>query len=167
MMAVRKRPDGWWYPWIFVAGFLVVFAVNGIMLFFATSTFSGLSVEKSFEKGNAYNSEIAAHNAQQATGWNGDVRLLGSLVLPDGGRKVRWIFDLKDRTGATVQGMDVIAEVKRPAVQGYDQVIRPVATEDGYIVEMELPLKGQWEITLKANRMGDPTFRMRKRLQVP
>ena len=28
-MSNSKRPDGWWYPWLFVAAFGVIIAVNG------------------------------------------------------------------------------------------------------------------------------------------
>ncbi len=113
-----RRPDGWWYPWIFVAGFLVVIAVNGTMLFFATSTFSGLSVERAFERGNAYNAEIAAERAQAARGFDFDVVLAA-------------------RGGGV------------------------------YAAEIALPLKGQWEAKLIAERAGEPPFRLRQRVPVP
>lgn len=167
-MAIKKRPDGWWYPWIFVAGFLVVLVVNGIMLFAATSTFSGLSVEKSFEKGNAYNAEIAAANAQVATGWQGAVRIVDIRAIGDENRKVRVAFDIRDREGQPLRGLTVRATVERPTVRGYDQDVTLVADEThGYLAEIALPMKGQWEIRLRADRRGDPTFRLRERLQIP
>lgn len=168
MAMARKRPDGWWYPWIFVAGFGVVLLVNGIMLYAATSTFSGLSVQKSFEKGNAYNAEIAAAEAQAALGWQGSVRVVGSRTTADGARQLRWSFQLKDKAGQPIEGMSVRAIVERPAVKGHDQIVVPAATAPGvYSVDMTVPFKGQWEVRLTAKRRGDPTYRMRYRLQIP
>ena len=36
----RKRPQGWWYPWIFVGVFGVVFAVNMTMVKFVITSYS-------------------------------------------------------------------------------------------------------------------------------
>jgi len=164
----KQRPAGWWYPWIFVAGFGVVLIANGLMMFFASSTFSGLSVEKAYKKGNMYNAEIAASKAQAALGWQGDVRVIGSRTVKDGARQVRWKFTLKDKTGALIQGMDVVAKLERPTMQGYDQNLRMIAdAKDGYVADVILPMKGQWEVRVIATRRGVPPYRMRYRLKIP
>ncbi len=168
MAMTKNRPDGWWYPWLFVAGFAVVLAVNSVMLYMATTTFSGLSVEKSFEKGNAYNAEIAAAEAQLALGWQGEVKVTGVRKLPEDGRLVRWAFVLRDKTDQPIEGMDVRAILKRPAVRGYDQIVALTALEPGvYGIDTELPFKGVWEVSLTAKRLGDPPYRLRHRLQIP
>ncbi|MGE5500712.1 MAG: FixH family protein, partial [Ignavibacteriales bacterium] len=43
-MAAERRP-GWWYPYIFVAAFVVVVGVNAAMAYFASSTFTGLETD--------------------------------------------------------------------------------------------------------------------------
>ncbi len=164
----RRRPDGWWYPWIFVAGFLVVFAVNGAMLHLATATFSGLSVEKAFERGNAYNAEIAAARAQAALGWQADFGLAASRIEADGSRRVRLRLSVRDALGAPVEGLAATLVLERPAVKGHDRDLVLAARGDGvYAVETVLPLKGQWEARLVAGRAGAPPLRLRRRIQVP
>ena len=49
----RARADGWWYPWIFVFGMLVVIAVNIVLITSAIDTFPGLDTEDAYQKGLA------------------------------------------------------------------------------------------------------------------
>ncbi|MCW8952841.1 MAG: FixH family protein, partial [Rhodospirillales bacterium] len=56
--AANNRKPGWWYPWIFVGGMTIVVIVNGIMIYFALSTFTGLETRNHYEKGLAYNTNI-------------------------------------------------------------------------------------------------------------
>jgi nitrogen fixation protein FixH len=164
----RRRPDGWWYPWIFVAGFAVVIAVNGAMLHLATSTFSGLSVEKAFERGNAYNAEIAAQAAQAAQGWQADFGLAASRIEADDSRRVRFRLAVADASGRPVEGLAVALHLERPAAKGFDRDLPLAAQGNGvYAAETVLPLKGQWEARLVAGRAGAPPLRLRSRVQVP
>ena len=49
-----------------VAGFVVVVAVNAVMLTLALGTFNGLSTDGAYDRGLAYNQTLAAEAAQQA-----------------------------------------------------------------------------------------------------
>lgn len=164
----RKRPQGWWYPWIFVGVFGVVFAVNMTMVKFATSTFSGLAVEHAFDKGNAYNMEIAAEKAQQALRWTAAFAVAESRPEADDARTVRWRFAVSDKDGRPVDGLNVEALVERPTVTGHDvrMILHPVGP-GAYEAETLLPFKGQWEIRLIAKVKGDPKFRLRDRVRIP
>jgi len=61
----RRRAPGWWYPWTFVGGMLLVIVVNGVMISYALGTFPGLSTEDAYRRGLAYNQTIAAADAGQ------------------------------------------------------------------------------------------------------
>lgn len=162
------RKPGWWYPWIFVGAFAVVFAVNMTMVKFATSTFSGLAVERAFDKGNAYNAEIAAEQAQAALGWTADLAIAEAVPESDDVRMVRWRLTVADRDGRPVDGLAVSARVERPTVTGHDIAITLYPTGPGaYEAQTRLPFKGQWEVRLVANRQGTPPYRLRNRVQVP
>ncbi|MGE4529234.1 MAG: FixH family protein [Rhodospirillaceae bacterium] len=164
----RRRPDGWWYPWIFVVGFVVVIGVNMVMLLAATSTFSGLSVEHAFEKGNAYNAEIAAAKAQEALGWKADFGIAATRIEMDDTRTVRWRLTMTDAKGGPISGLAVAVRLERPAVKGFDHEITLAPTGNGrYAAETSLPLKGQWEARVTATRPGMPPFRLRERVQIP
>ncbi len=58
-----------WIPWAIVASFLVVIAVNGALIYFATSSWTGVVTETPFEDGNDYNRVLARGDAEAATGW--------------------------------------------------------------------------------------------------
>lgn len=165
---LRKRPRGWWYPWIFVALFVVVFAVNMTMLKFATSTFSGLSVEHPFEKGNAYNAEIAAERAQAALGWTSNLAVVETEAEDENARTVRWRFTLVDADKAPIDGLSIKAEVDRPTVTGHDirMILDPVGPGT-YEAETLLPFKGQWEVRLIATHAEKPEYRLRQRVEIP
>lgn len=162
------RKPGWWYPWIFVGGFAVVFAVNMTMVKFATSTFSGLAVERAFEKGNAYNAEIAAEQAQAQLGWTAAFGIAESTPEDDDVRLVRWRFTVSDKTGRPVDGLAVAARIERPTVTGHDVDMSLRPTGPGtYEATTRLPFKGQWEVRLTATRPGQPAYRLRDRVKVP
>lgn len=165
---MAKRPPGWWYPWIFVGGFAVVFAVNLTMVKVATSTFSGLAVERAFEKGNAYNAEIETERAQIALGWSADLAAADIRAVDGDAREVRWRFTVTDAQGQPVDGLVADAEIKRPTVAGHDMEMRLHPVGPGaYGAETILPFKGQWEVRLIAKRGGEIRYRLRQRVQVP
>lgn len=47
-------------PWYFVMAFLVVFAVNGLFIYLATSTNRGVVTENAYEKGLAFDRIVEA-----------------------------------------------------------------------------------------------------------
>ena len=161
-MAQSRKP-GWWYPYIFLAFFVVVVSVNGTMAYFATSTFSGLSTTDAYEKGLAYNRNIAEAKAQAALGWTVDV---GAVPSADGA-KVRLEVTIKDRDGHPLDGLEVRGTLSRPTVHGYD---RPVvlASQGGgrYSETAPLPLKGEWDFEVVA--IGkDASYQMQRRFILP
>ena len=56
-------------PWLFVAGFAIVFAVNATMIWFAVGSFSGLYADHARETGLHYNTVLAEQRARDALGW--------------------------------------------------------------------------------------------------
>jgi nitrogen fixation protein FixH len=54
------RPRGRWIPWLFVGGFLLVCAVNGVMIWVALSSWTGLAANQPYDRGLAYNRNLAA-----------------------------------------------------------------------------------------------------------
>jgi nitrogen fixation protein FixH len=100
-----KRPPLFWVPWAFVAAFVVVIAVNGILIAFATRTFSGLVVEKPYLKGLTYEATLRQEEAQAALGW------ATTTAFRDGGEiAVRYV----DRAGRPVVALQVVAQIKSP-----------------------------------------------------
>lgn len=166
--ATTQRPDGWWYPYIFVGGFAVVVTANLIMMYFATSTFTGLETKSAYERGIGYNQLIAQQEAQDRLGWT--AAFTADSVLSDqpgaAERPTTMTLTLTDAQGMPLDGMDVEAAVRRPTVAGYDYDLRLLPVGPGaYKAEIALPMAGQWDVQLFAKR-GDDTYRLRERVFV-
>lgn len=78
-----------WIPLVFVGGMLVTFAVNGVLIFSALSTFTGTTVDRAYERGRLYNQVLAEAERQDAMGVRFDVRtesryLTVAATNPDG-----------------------------------------------------------------------------------
>lgn len=140
----EARKSGWWYPYIFVAGFGVVVVVNVTMAYFATSTFTGLWTQNAFDKGVAYNQNLALAEAQTLMGWSVETK-----VAPVEGDQPRANVAISyvDRDGRPVEGLEVIAEFKRPTLGGYDFEAPLTALGAGtYGAIIDLPLNGLWDL---------------------
>ncbi|MCC7166164.1 MAG: FixH family protein [Rhodospirillales bacterium] len=161
-MTAMARPRGWWYPWIFVGGFAVVVVVNGIMIWFATTTFTGLETERAYEKGLAYNQAIDEARAEAVLGWKVDADLEPKA---DGG--VRALARFADRDGKAIEGLEVEGRLIRPTQSGHDQSFTLAAAGPGLYEASLVPgLAGLWEFQILA-RKGDLRHRTSRRLNLP
>jgi len=152
---------GWWYPYIFVAFFLVVVGVNLGMAYFATSTFTGLSTDNAYEKGIAYNRNLAMAKAQAELGWTVDAKIAGDA------RNADVTVTYRDRDGRPVDGLDVQALLTRPTVTGLDQRVALAKRGDGtYGTVLAVPESGEWDFDIIA--VGrDSAYQMQRRFILP
>lgn len=141
--ATGRRP-GWYIPWIFVAFFAAVIAVNCVMLYYSLSTFNGLQTEDHFIKGIKYNQDLAGARAQAERAWKVDL-----AFTSDEPGKGRVTLDLRDKNGNLLKGSKVRVKFIRPTVQGFDRTIAPEYAGDGrYVAAVDLPLPGVWDMRL-------------------
>ncbi|MBI1206979.1 MAG: hypothetical protein GC191_06785 [Azospirillum sp.] len=142
----RRRQAGWYIPWLFVGAFLVVVSVNGLLTWFALSTFSGLTTEHAYDEGVAYNRALAGAEAQAQRAWQVE------LGFTDFGQHHGRIdLTLRDHDGKPLSGAAVAAVFVRPASQGADVGVALVERGAGhYRGEAALPLPGVWDIHLTA-----------------
>jgi nitrogen fixation protein FixH len=162
------RQRGWWIPYTFVAGFAVVLAANGAMLYFALSSFSGLSTKQAYVEGLAYNDRVAEEEAQAALGWTWDLDLAAVEPLePNGLSRVATLrADGRGAEGTPLDGLSVTATIRRPTEQGLDQTLPLRAVGPGlYETRLTLAKPGQWDVLVSAHR-GEDVFRLRRRLLV-
>ncbi|MFO1060345.1 MAG: FixH family protein [Dongiaceae bacterium] len=153
------RPD-WLIPWLFVGGMLLVILVNGALVYFAISSFSGLATNDAYDKGLTFNRTIAAVEAQAARGWRVDV---STRVT---GARLDLAAAFRDRAGVPLDGMMVEGYLVRPTSTGHDRAIRLAALGGGrYAAEMALPLRGEWLLTVSARR-GDDTWQSTRRVHL-
>lgn len=134
-------------PWIFVIGMALVVAVNGVLIYFATTTWSGLSVERAYEKGLAYNRAIALAARQQALGWTFSVRLASD------GDMTQVMVDAVDRDGRPIDGLQIEATLERPVEAGKRPPVALQAQGDGhYVASLDRLRPGQWQTTFVVTR---------------
>ena len=125
-----------------LAFFAVVLAANGTFIFLALDTWTGLSTENPYQRGIEYNDVLDAAARQRALGWTGVVSFVPSR---DGRGRLSLI--VTDRRGAPVENLTVTADIRRPTNEGFDQAVALAPSGAGtYVVELELPLPGQWDV---------------------
>ena len=171
-MAKAQRPRGWWYPWIFVGGFLVGFAVTGIMAYFALSTFTGLVDARPFDRGATYNTRIAEEREQLALGWTLTMEAHALDPIPGASegeslRPVDFAFTMLTRDGVPVEDLVMAIEVQRPVNSSYDHVAVLQPQGQGvYAARIDFPLEGQWDFLIRAESTDHEgvVFRQRERI---
>lgn len=145
METVMRKSDKW-IPWYFVLFFVVLAILDGIFVYLATSTQTGVVTEHSYKKGLEYNQTIAAAEVQEKLGWKGEIRFQRNAVLQ---------YSLNDAGGDVLRGATVHVYLTRPTQSGYDQVLIMQENNAGiYEVEPVLPFPGIWDVRVKAEKGG-------------
>jgi nitrogen fixation protein FixH len=144
---------GRWIPWVFVGGMLLVVVVNGVMVYFALSTFPGLTTQNSYDRGRSYNRIIEEAARQDALGWRAEVALRGERIA----------LVVLDREGRAVEGL-VEAELARP-LEGTRVALGAARPRDGFALP-ELRA-GQWEFRGAFTDARGQRFDIRQRLILP
>jgi nitrogen fixation protein FixH len=143
-----------------LAFFGVVFAVNGLMTFDALSTFRGEVVAHPYEAGLAYNSDIAAAEAQTGRHWRVDV----SFQRDGAERMARAGF--LDADGHPLEGLQVSAVYASPADKRRDQSFAMKETIPGTYVGATAVGNGVWDFEVVAKRGAETLFRSKNRVSL-
>lgn len=142
-LASRSR----YIPWLFVAGFAVVIAVNAIMITFAVGSFSGLYTPKPRDRGLRYNTVIAAQQGQDALGWRVDTAWQAAVG--------RLEIAVSDASGQALKGARVSAELVRPVEKRAPIGIALEDLGDGrFGGRADLPARGNWDLDVVVERDG-------------
>ena len=140
-----QRPpseSGSWIPWIFVAGFGVVLGANAIMVYVAATTWTGIAVNRSYDKGLHYNRNLEAAARMEALGWQAAIET--ELTARRAGT-VR--VAMTEQDGDPLYRADVVVEFERPTHEGYDFVVPLEAVGSGlYSAAFAAPLDGLWDM---------------------
>lgn len=138
----QSPPRDLWVPWLIVTGFVLVFLVNGTLIYFAVSSFTGLQTEGHYQRGLDYNEVLADERNQGLLGWSVGI----DFQETDGGH-ARLSVRAADGAGKPLNDAGVTARLVRPVQAGHDMDVTLAAAGDGlYAAEVQLPLRGQWDI---------------------
>ena len=145
----------------FVGFFLVVGAVNAVMIRFALTTFGGVETESSYKAGLAFKAEAAASVAQQALGWNVDVRIDpradGAVVN----------VAVRDDSGALVPRLAADVTMAHPADRRRDIVMSALEQSTGLFRAVAPQGLGRRTLTIELSRDGERLFRSVNRVVLP
>jgi len=130
--------------------FGVIFAVNGFFIFKALSTFDGIEIDDAYQRGRAYNKDLAAMEAQKAQGWKAEL----SDPVTRGG-VTHFVARFADRNGVPLQGLKINATFWRPVSTGDDrtELMREVAP-GRYEADFTLAHEGNWIVRVAAQGAG-------------
>lgn len=161
-IAAPRRLTGRAVLAMLLAFFGLVAGVNAIFIVVALRSFSGVSTVGAYQRGLAWNRELAAAVAQRAQGWRAQIE----AVRTDDDVRLR--ATLADAAGLPLDGLVVRAELRRPTSQGHDASIQLAAEGSGrYGAAVALSLRGQWNLRLEAAGLDGATHVVEERLWLP
>lgn len=132
----RKVFTGWHALACFVGFFGLMFAVNGVFLYQAITSFPGEDVKKSYLQGLNYNDALATRAEQADTGWRAEMGVDGE----------QFIFRLKDEQGNPVGGQHANVTFRRLTRTQDDTSLDLQGVEVGeFVVSIEALSSGRWE----------------------
>lgn len=141
MESVQPRKNDKYIPYYFVVVFMVIFAVNGYMVYEAISTHTGVVESNTYKKGLAYNDVIAAKNAQDKLGWSSSLNFDGQIIT----------VSLLDANSNVIKGADIDVYFSRPTQAGYDFKAKLISDANGkYSSKIDFPFNGLWDARLSA-----------------
>jgi nitrogen fixation protein FixH len=155
---VREVTGGKVLLWL-VAFFGVVFAVNGVLVQAAISTFGGVETQSSYKAGLMFGQEVAKAERQDAHHWQID----GKLVRDRAGEAVLDIT-ARDEKGVPLTGLKAVARLAHPADERLDHVFELARTGAGAFHGQVQAQPGQWELLVDLYRGDDRVFRSRSRV---
>ncbi len=145
--SVQQRRDKR-IPYYFVAFFVGLALVDGIMVTLAIRTQTGTVTEHPYEKGLAYNKVVDAANAQAELGWSGDIQFTPSTL---GSLSGIITIHLQDKTSQRLTPDAASIHFTRPTQAGMDFTV-----DMGNSAQHSLafPVKGLWEARLFIRHQG-------------
>lgn len=145
-----------WIPWVFAGCMLLVVVVNGVLVWASVSTFTGVTVPRSYERGRGYDQVLAEAARQDALGWTVELRLDDGLLR----------VTARDREGRPLVGR-LEGVLLRP-LERLEIPLQLRATGVGlWQAEFHPPRPGQWEARLTLWGAGGEPFDIRQRVFVP
>jgi len=136
-----------------------VFAVNGVMIRAATSTFAGLETGSSYKAGLQFKQEMQSAERQATLHWTVDGRLTrngdGQAVLD---------VNVRDDKGLAVAGVTGAARLAHPATAQLDHDVALNPAGAGALRGATRAQPGQWELIIDPIAAGERVFRSRSRV---
>lgn len=126
---------GWHVLLMMLAFFGVMFAVNGVFLYHAITSFPGEDIKKSYVQGLNYNDTLAARATQASLGWRAEAGVQGDEII------VR-LWDAEDQP---LTHRSMVGELRRMATREDDRaIVFQTRTKGEYATSVGALAPGQW-----------------------
>lgn len=146
----------------FFAFFVVVAAVNAVMISAAVGTFGGTVTDSSYKAGIRFGSEQKAAEAQRLLGWRVEPEI-ATLA----GEERRIVLSAVDAAGKPLGGSTATMRLQHPADARRDIAIPLLAVAPGrFAAEAAVPA-GQWEVVVELDAVDAPPFHLERRVVLP
>jgi nitrogen fixation protein FixH len=157
--AGRRKVTGRTVFLCLVAFFVVVTAVNAVMMTAAITTFGGVETGSSYQAGLAFSRETAAVQAQERLGWQ-----VAVITPSDGGRTPMIEVSARDRAGEPVVGLWVSGRLSHPLDKRADRSLSWREVAPGAFRADTDQAAGQWDLIIELSQDDSMKFRSRNRL---
>lgn len=139
-----------------LAFFGIIFAANGVFVYYALSSWPGLVSETAYEDGLQFNTGLQQAEAQKARGWRSDLKVTSERTLS---------LRIDDHSENALTGLIVTARLTRPAHDRDDQdlILRP---GPGGIYVSQPVAGGAWRVRILAKAVTGEIYRRDHELMV-
>lgn len=136
--------------------FGVIISVNVLMAVLSATSWTGLVVQNSYVASQEFETRRIAHDAQQAAGWQSDIRLAEGRVM----------LSVRDAAGQPVALGLVELLVNRP-VGGHDdqRLVLERQTDGSYAADLHLA-GGVWDLHVEAPETALGPYDLHERLSL-
>jgi nitrogen fixation protein FixH len=140
--------------------FLVMFAANIALIYFALHTPRGSELENFYDASQAFNAQIAEARAQAERGWKVDVTTRAE------GDGERIMVEFRNRDGGSIPDLEVTARFEHPFDPALDR--EAILASDGLDYEgVATPVRpGRWLLVIEAKRGPEQVFRSENKIGV-
>jgi len=130
--------------------FAVVFSVNGTFVYFAMSSWTGLTTKTAYTDGINFNENFVRMKAQKKRGWQSQITNFSSKQIT---------VQFTDKQGQALSDLDVGVKLMRPLRDRFDRTVRLKETLPGtYSSDIALPLSGRWRIEIRAKNQNNEPY---------
>ena len=157
---LQWRWSGWTVLITLVVFFGVIFAVNGVMIYEALSTLTGVDTDSAYQAGLQFEQEVAQAKAQDERHWRVDARLTPSAA----GERVD--VSARDAAGRPIGGVEASATFQRPTDRRMDRSVVLVEDSTGRFHGSADVAAGQWDLVIELTQRGEQMFRSKNRVVV-
>jgi nitrogen fixation protein FixH len=142
--------------------FAVVMAANGVFVWLALGSFTGIEAPHAYRSGLHYNQELANAAAQAALGWRAEI----DVASQDHATTLR--VTVRDAAAKPLDGLVVSAVWRRPTQAAWDREVTLEPAGPGrYAASLALPAPGQWDLRLTARHPAQGgSYRIDRRILV-